>query len=65
MQLPHVSPLWHYQCNKGTAHCALHRLRRAQQEVWRLEDERLRDKAWHQQEQRRMTKEVRRMRLGT
>eukprot|EP00076_Gallus_gallus_P013802 XP_015132432.1 coiled-coil domain-containing protein 61 isoform X3 [Gallus gallus] len=33
-------------------------LRRAQQEVWRLEDERLRDKAWHQQEQRRMTKEL-------
>ncbi|XP_019475255.1 coiled-coil domain-containing protein 61 isoform X7 [Meleagris gallopavo] len=33
-------------------------LRRAQQEVWRLEDERLRDKAWHQQEQQRMTKEL-------
>ncbi|XP_021239660.1 coiled-coil domain-containing protein 61 isoform X3 [Numida meleagris] len=33
-------------------------LRWAQQEVWRLEDERLRDKAWHQQEQRRMTKEL-------
>uniref|UniRef100_A0A8C9FCM7 Centrosomal protein CCDC61 n=1 Tax=Pavo cristatus TaxID=9049 RepID=A0A8C9FCM7_PAVCR len=33
-------------------------LRQAQQEVWRLEDERLRDKAWHQQEQQRMTKEL-------
>lgn len=43
----------------------LRRLRRAQQEVWRLEDERLRDKAWHQQEQQRMTKEVRGMRMGT
>ncbi|OXB69482.1 UNVERIFIED_CONTAM: hypothetical protein H355_002200 [Colinus virginianus] len=40
-------------------------LQRAQQEVWRLEDEQLRDKAWHQQEQQRMTKEVRKMRLGT
>ncbi|XP_065589582.1 centrosomal protein CCDC61 isoform X2 [Cyrtonyx montezumae] len=33
-------------------------LQRAQQEVWRLEDEQLRDKAWHQQEQQRMTKEL-------
>ncbi|XP_042685577.1 centrosomal protein CCDC61 isoform X1 [Centrocercus urophasianus] len=33
-------------------------LRWAQQEVWRLEDKRLRDEAWHQQEQQRMTKEL-------
>ncbi|XP_072202564.1 centrosomal protein CCDC61 isoform X2 [Excalfactoria chinensis] len=33
-------------------------LRRAQQEVWRLEDERLQDKAWHQKKQQWMSKEL-------
>lgn len=60
-----MSLLWHYQCDKGTAHRALRRLQWAQQEMWRLEDKRLRDEAWHQQEQQRMTKEVCGMRLGT
>lgn len=60
-----MSLLWHYQCDKGTARRALRRLQWAQQEMWRLEDKRLRDEAWHQQEQQRMTKEVCGMRLGT